>query len=252
MRKSLKINLLFPLLGLLAFASCNKEGAGGTSSITGIVEGIDHDEAQAEITQITFTNGDVIEHGDYFTLNSPDTNQYFYVWYDNPTWVSNGDPGLQNRIGISVSFNYSDSNLDIAMNTKNAIENASGMFTSELYNDVLVLTAVQTGNCPDAEDVSSPFAIDIMNQGKASFLGEAQAQIDERVYIEYGDNTIANDDVRTVAEGKFQFTNLQKGNYTIYVSSKDTLNGGSTIVSKEVVIDGNNSVIDAGTLQLIY
>lgn len=252
MKKSLFNKALLVGCASILLTSCNKEGLGGTSTIEGTLKGIDHDDAQAEITQITFTNGDVIEHGDYFTLNSPDTDQYFYVWYDNPTWVSNGDPALQNRIGISVSFNYSDSNLDIAQNTKDAIENATGMFTSELLNDVLILTTVVAGDCPDAEDVSSPFAIDIMNQGKASTTMGATPLVDEKIYIVYGDNTIANDDVRSVAEGRFQFNGLQKGEYTVYATSKDTLNGGNTVVSTTVSITSNKSVQDLGDLTIVY
>lgn len=252
MKKSLFTrSVLFFCASFLLF-SCNKEGLGGTSTIEGTIKGIDHDDPEAEITQITFTNGNVVEHGDYFTLNSPDTDQYFYVWYKNPTWISDGDPALQNRIGISVTFNYSNSNLEIAQNTKDAIENATGMFSTELLNDILLLTALVPGTCPDAEDVSSPFAIDIINQGKASSTANAIPLVDEKIYIVYGSNTIANDDVRSVAEGRFQFNGLQKGNYTIYATSKDTLNGGNIVVSKSISIPENKSLENIGDLIIVY
>jgi hypothetical protein len=250
MKNSLKIKHLFALSIITFFAaSCNKEGQGGTSNITGTLMGIDH---EAEVTQITFTNGNAVEHGDYFTLNSPDTDQFFYIWYDNPTWTSNGDPGLANRIGISVNFNYSDSNLDIAQNTAAAITNATSMFTLETLNDVVILTHVVSGASPDAEDVSSPFSIDILNQGKNSLTLPASPLVDERIYIEYGESTIANNDARTVGDGKFQFTSLQKGNYRIYTASKDTLNGGDILIARDVTIADKKSIIDLGTITVVY
>lgn len=45
---------------------------------------------------------------------------------------------------------------------------------------------------------------------------------DEDVYLIYGDEAGIGDKVKTDYRGKFQFNNLQPGNYTVYVYSKDT------------------------------
>ena len=67
----MKKSLLILGASLLLF-SCNKEpGPGGTSSITGTVFSQDHSDGKTEITEIIFTNGDAVEHGDYWVLNNP-------------------------------------------------------------------------------------------------------------------------------------------------------------------------------------
>ncbi|MBN4051492.1 hypothetical protein JYU16_01630 [bacterium AH-315-M05] len=46
---------------------------------------------------------------------------------------------------------------------------------------------------------------------------------DERVYIIYGEDTIHSDDFRTNPDGYYRFEWLQKGIYTIFVYSDDTI-----------------------------
>ena len=45
---------------------------------------------------------------------------------------------------------------------------------------------------------------------------------DHDVYIIYGDDTSPSDRVRTNFDGEYSFENLRKGDYTIYVYSRDT------------------------------
>jgi hypothetical protein len=45
---------------------------------------------------------------------------------------------------------------------------------------------------------------------------------DEDVYIVYGDNLSPDDRISTNYNGEYEFLNLRKGKYTIYVYSKDT------------------------------
>ena len=89
----------------LVLTACNKEGEGGTSIISGTLIGQNHSSSKSEVTEVIITNGLEVEHGDYWLLNSPSTNNYFYIWYDNPTWVSNGDPTLNGRTGIPITCN---------------------------------------------------------------------------------------------------------------------------------------------------
>ena len=252
MKRSLSINIIAIIAIAFITQSCNKEGLGGTSSIEGSVTGIDHDDAESEITQVSFTNGNAVEHGDYWLLNSPDLNNYFYIWYDNPSWITNGDPGLAGRIGIQVTFNYTDSNIDIATNTMTAISNTTPIFNMNLNNDILMLECTIKGDCPDAEDVTSPFSFDIANQGQDSFLGTEQAVIDEKVYIKYGESTIYNDIARTSDEGKFIFRGLQKGNYTLYAFSKDTITGTSVAVEKTIEITSNREDYTIEDFVILY
>ena len=98
--------VLFTFLSLSIF-SCKKiAGPGGTSAIRGEVKGSSFNAGQHEILQIICTAGSEIEHGDYWLLNTGDASKQYYIYYANPTWISNADPQLQGRIGIMVSFNY--------------------------------------------------------------------------------------------------------------------------------------------------
>jgi len=45
---------------------------------------------------------------------------------------------------------------------------------------------------------------------------------EEEVYIIYGDNQFYDDKIKTDPNGVFEFKHLRKGNYTIFVYSKDT------------------------------
>ena len=75
----MKILIVVLCLSSSVFISCKKSaGAGGSSSITGTVMSVNHENAKAEITEIIVTPGLQIEHGDYWLLNSVNSNQYFY------------------------------------------------------------------------------------------------------------------------------------------------------------------------------
>jgi hypothetical protein len=252
MKRLSNFNVVGIIMVALLLLSCNKEGQGGTSSIQGAVLGADHDFAQNEITSVTFTNGSSVEHGDYWLLNSPNLSAYFYIWYDNPTWITNGDPGLQGRVGIAVTFNYSDSNLDIANNTMTEILNTTPVFNLQLSNDILSISNTILGDCPDAEDVTSPFSIDVSQQGKDAVLSSESAMIGEKVYIKYGDSEIQNDIEQTSADGRFQFTGLQKGIYKIYTFTKDTINGGNTTTELELEVTSNGEVYTLDDFHILY
>jgi hypothetical protein len=215
--------------------------------------GADHDFAKAEITQVSFTHGNAVEHGDYWLLNSPNTSAYYYIWYDNPTWITNGDPGLQGRTGIQVAFNYSDSNLEIAANTMTAILGVTTVFDIVLTNDILTITSSITGDCPDAEDVTSPFSIDVDQQGNDKILTSETAIVNEKVYIIYGEGGEYHNDIeQTSADGNFQFTGLQKGIYSIYTFTKDTVNGGNVISEKEIEITTKGEIYTLDNFHIFY
>ena len=228
--------------------SCNKEGQGGTSIIEGQLMAQNHTTAKPEIFEITFTNGSSVEHGDYWLINSPSTNSYYYVWYNNPTWVTNGNPNLTNRIGIEVGFNYSDSNIDIATNTKNAILNKTNLFTIQQLSDILKVTCVQTGDTPDATDFTTPFDINIEQQGQNNNLDNAKPLVGERVYIIYGNNSSFNDNVTSGPNGKFKFKYLTKGDYTLQVYTKDTISGNYLIKEIPTSVTKNKSVVNVGDI----
>ncbi len=73
----------------------------------------------------------------------------------------------------------------------------------------------------------------------------------EDVYIIYGENEFYDDDIETHFDGTFQFKYLNKGKYTVFAYSKDTLGSDNDIaIKREVEISKNNQTIDLGTIYI--
>lgn len=262
MKKRILINavvLLVLLSGTLV--SCKKEaGSGGNSSIKGNVRGLilsvgGSSSAEAEITSVTFTPGAILDDNDYWLINSASGNKY-YIWYDNSNWVG-GDPALAGRTGIKVDYDFGLSNTSLASLTMTAMQLATGSdFIYDLSGDILTITDANTGIVSDADNMITPFAIDVLNQGKGATIGSGTGVegpiIDERVYLIYGDEDFYSESVRTDNDGNFQFKGLNKGNYRIYAFSKDTLNSNFDIkVEVSAEITKNKTVVDAGEIYLV-
>lgn len=231
----------------LFFLACNKtEGPGGTAVIQGVVQVADHNNGDYEKTEVFFTPGLEVEHGDYWILNTPVGYPQFYIYYVHPDWVSSADPALAGRTGVAVPFQYTDSNLEMATSTENALNDIASEYVDVTrIGDILLITNKMTGHTADADNVTTPFELNIDEQGDDSHLGDFQPAVDEKVYIKYGEKTIYGDVVRTGGEGDFEFANLTTGNYTVYAVSKDTSALDATvIVEKEVEVLEKKSVVE--------
>jgi hypothetical protein len=233
--------------------ACNKtEGPGGTSIITGHVKIQDHTEGRPEITEIIFSQGVNIEHGDYWVINNPAGLTQYYVYYSNPTWVSEANPFLEGRTGVAVSFNYSDSNVEIAANTANAISPSLGGSFDIIRNvDVLTFVGKTNGDAPDADKVTTNFQVNTAQQGKNSISGLLQPAVDEKVYLVYGDQEVYGDLTRTGGDGEYQFKNLTNCNYTVYSVRTDALTGEVTKVIQKVEITDKKTVVEAPEIKII-
>jgi hypothetical protein len=241
----------------ITFSSCVKKnpGPGGTSAIKGKVTGQDFNAGENEIQQIIFTGGAQIEHGDYFLLNEVKDGNNYYVYFKNPNWVSPADPAIQGRVGIEVIFNYSDSNLDIALAVKNKLTSLGVLnFTMALDGDILTLAFKSRQAVPDPDNGTTNFAMDVVNQGSPDQLVSTILNMAEkRVYLCYGDSQYASEDIRTNQNGEFMFTGLQPGKYKVYVMSDNpTVSNMQNEVASVVQITEDESIIDAGTLQIYF
>ncbi len=249
---------------VLIFSSCKKvEGPGGSSAITGSVSGLIltnfGGSLEQEVTTVVCTHADgiggsILDNSDYFLLNTPNGGTYYYVWYENTNWLGQ-DPALAGRTGIKVTYSNSESNVTIAINTAAAIDaNASSDFNVSVTNDIVTITNVAFGEVIDADDINTPFAIDVSNQGKSiSSSGLLSVIGDERVYIKYGEEDFYSESVRTNANGDYQFKGLTKGDYTVYAMSVDTLNAGLTFieVAVDVLITDKKQVVTASDLFIV-
>ncbi len=246
-------------IGLTLISSCKKvEGPGGTAAIRGNVMGSTADvvnPGDAEVINVTVKNGVDIEHGEYWLLNGPINGELYYIWYNNPTWVSNGDPQLQGRTGIKVDFNYSDDNYTVAMNTVEALNNAvTTDFVVDVYQDIITLTSKINQDLVDADNGNISFNVDVANQGDADELipSSSISMDDERVYLIYGEGEVFNESTKTGAEGVYTFDGLNPGKYRVYALSTDVLTGQKYPVYKSVEITEKGTLTDAGTLEVIF
>lgn len=86
------------------------------------------------------------------------------------------------------------------------------------------------------------------------FSGNSYYGADFDVYIIYGgENSFYDDKVTTSYDGSFEFRYLRKGNYKVFVYSKDVTGSdpsGLTTVFESATINKNKEVIDLGDLQI--
>lgn len=265
----MKFKSIFILACILTvgFSSCKKvEGPGGSSSIKGNLMGNiilgSSGTAKYEVTHVTITHangvdGSILDNSDYFLLNTPNGGTYYYVWYENSNFPGQ-DPGLSGRTGIKVTYSNSESNVTIATNTEAAIQSGAGAdFTVTRVGDILTITNTTFGEVPDADDVNTPFNVDVATQGKSATGGSslsAETPIaEERVYIVYGEEDFYSESVRTDESGNFQFTGLTRGDYRVYALSVDTLSASGGMVRSELSasITEKQQVVDAGQLNII-
>ena len=252
--KSILKKALLGIAIVAVFNQCKKvEGPGGTSAIRGALVGVNFTSGESEIIEITVKSGSDLEHGDYWLFNSPSGENLYYVWYKNQNWVSNGNPFLQGRTGISVDFNYSDSNTEIANKTAEAISLAlQGEYTMSLNQDIISLTSSSHSAITDADNGTTNFNVDISNQGKPDVTGEETAIADERVFLIYGEGTSFNETVRTGANGIFTFEGLQVGKYKAYALTENQVTGEKTPVYLSIEISKNGTITEIGQLTISH
>ncbi len=259
--------ILLSSLALISFTfGCKKvAGPGGTSSIKGNVHCTfigNNNPAEKEVTSIICNHangisGSILDNSDYFLINTPGNSTNYYVWYENTNWLGQ-DPALQGRTAIKVTYSNNESNVTIATNTAAAILAIAGAdFDVSRTNDVITLTNKIAGEVADANDVNTPFVIDVLNQGKNSGGAGANSYsgpaVDEQVYIIYGDEDFYGENVRTDAQGNYQFVGLAKGNYRVFTYSIDTLTSNFTLkqIETSVEITKNKEVVTASDLKVV-
>lgn len=84
-----------------------------------------------------------------------------------------------------------------------------------------------------------------------SHLKSETTLADEYVYIVFEDGKGYGDRVKTSYDGSFSFTHLQRGNYKLYVYSKDTtlMTTDDVVFLTDVKISKNKEIVDAGELK---
>jgi hypothetical protein len=256
MTSALRSYSCFTLILFMLFSCAKIEGPGGSSAITGNLSGRSYSysngsNGEQEITNITIPNGNNIEDGEYVLLNTPNGGTLYYIWFkwDNGLGPS---PNLSGRTPIQVTFSFTQSNTTVAQNMTNAILNIAGEdFTVTVNNDIVTISNVQSGEVTDAEEFTQNITVDISNQGKDNTTeGTTFTEgpiVDNRVYLIYGDDAFYSEDTRSDAEGNYQFRNLNRGNYTVFAYSIDTLHPDEEpyAVRHSVIINERKEIVQA-------
>ena len=256
MTSALRSYSYFTLILFMLFSCAKIEGPGGSSAITGNLSGRSYSysngsNGEQEITNITIPNGNNIEDGEYVLLNTPSGGTLYYIWFK---W-DNGlapNPNLSGRTPIQVSFSFTQNNTTVAQNMSNAILDIAGEdFTVEVNNDIVIISNIQSGEVTDAEEFTQNITVDISNQGN-DYTNEGATFtegpiVDNRVYLIYGNDAFYSEDTRTDAEGNYQFRNLNRGNYTVFAYSIDTLHPDEEpyAVRHSVIINERKEIVQA-------
>ena len=118
-------------------------------------------------------------------------------------------------------------------------------FLSFLYISIICLFAVSCSKEPGEGGSSSisgkVFGYDINTAG---VITDSAYAGDYRVFISYGDEGTADNDIRTSYTGEYSFKGLQKGKYCVYVFSQcDTCVFNQNYEAQVVEITKNNQEI---------
>ncbi|MEY4487411.1 MAG: hypothetical protein RL440_1958, partial [Bacteroidota bacterium] len=127
-------------------------------------------------------------------------------------------------------------------------------FTMALDQDILTLSYKSHQAIPDPDNGTTNFALDVANQGSADYISPSiQNMAEKNVYICYGENTYASENVKTNTYGEFQFTNLQVGTYKVYVVSENPpIDGQHIEIAQTIEITSKGTISDLGTLHVFH
>jgi len=95
--------------------------------------------------------------------------------------------------------------------------------------------------------------VDDYNASYTQLLSSYYAS-EEDVYIIYGDNENYDDRVKTGPDGAFEFKHLRKGNYKVFVYTKDstfTIASGTEAVYLEAEIKDKEEVVELPDFNII-
>lgn len=124
-----------------------------------------------------------------------------------------------------------------------------------LYFIILIafFTACKKGEGPGGTGVIKGKVQTKLYNGSV-FSGDIIDGADVDVYIIYGgENTFYDDKITTSYDGSFEFRYLRKGDYKIFVYSKDvdnSSNGALEPVFSSATLSSNNETFDVGTLEI--
>lgn len=240
--------LILSITVLMAFQGCKKEaGPGGNANLNG---NIYKNLYCSETGLITKTEGAV--------------GSRVYITYGDGSQFDNSE---RSGVGGSYKFRF--------LNPGNYTITVISECDTCIGGESVVKEKVEIGK--NDEDVNvTPIYIDDFSNGYCEGAGEGgsstvtgtleaifvdennldtlstQPLLDERVYLIYGEDNTHDDDVRSSADGTFQFKELRKGTYRLYAYSECLFcaNGiEPTYLNFEILED--QSIVELPSLKVI-
>ena len=198
---------LFYLICIVFFASCSKEGEGGSAVISGIVK-----------KEVIAPNGNLIE-------TVPAINKDVFIKFGDSEFVNEDvkTNELGNfefpflRKGDYSIFVYSD-----CVDCDSGKESIEQSVELKKINSTISDLELVVRKTVDYDDGSSSVKGRLMVQKYVGIfkIGDPYVSQEQEVYIVYGNEEVYFDRMDTGFDGKFEFKNLIKGEYKLYALSE--------------------------------
>ena len=245
LKRNLIIFFLILIASMLSLSSCrNDEGLGGNSSITGIIiEKVYNDDCSILLHEQPAMDEDIyIIFGDHQTIGEDKTTNYNGVFEFD--YLFPGDYTVFYYSNDSVS-SYEE---DIEVKYDITIEKNESFDMGNLY--IIKKIDFDDGN---AQIKGTVYIINYLNSSVYPNLIVKDTTLaqEQEIYITYGNHEYYDDRIRTQYDGTFEFNNLIKGNYEVFLYSEDISGGTEDIViMHEVIIDNENQIINLGDIYI--
>jgi hypothetical protein len=218
-------------------AGCKKDpGEGGSSTIRGVLYAKNVHDRNSPMTADDF-----------------EPNQKVYISYgDKSTYDDDYETGPDGTFEFKYlrkgKYRISAYSRDTATMGLVSVSRLIEVDNSEVksVNDLMVY---KEANDDGNNSIRGKVMIKEYDHTFTDFRGQYYAG-DEDVYISFGDNGYYNDRIRSSFDGSFQFNNLRKGKYKVFVFSKDSTRkqANDIPVIREVTVSGKNELISVGDM----
>jgi hypothetical protein len=239
--------LLFVILSITIFLSCNKEpGPGGRAMVKGKLYSGNYHSPEVEIDskdveadeRVYIVYGDREDGAFDDDVRTSHDGSFEFKYLRKGTYkifAYGKDPELpssSSKTPVIRTFEITDSKEAVEINDLKIFKEADKGGTSSIRGKVFV------------QDYNGTFT-----QLRGEFYSG-----DEVVYIRYGRDVTYNDRIRTANDGSYEFKNLRKGRYQVYAFSKDKTQqspSGQITVLMDVEITERNQVIELPDLVIV-
>lgn len=115
-------------------------------------------------------------NGKYFTINSANNENEYYVWYKTYTGPSS-DPAISGKTGIKVEIATGDSATTVATKTRDTLARYVSEFTATSSTSTVTIENITSGYTNDVTAGTSGFTITLVNNGRGEKITQEVSEI---------------------------------------------------------------------------